>query len=210
MVVFGLWLWEQPSTERFAPVGEYVCQHLSRYAGRTLQSRSPTNLPDKRCHPPVRNISGWWKRAVNYTKYYSSSCPCSPPLCFDAACLGCHISVSRWLFSFMGSISCENSHSQKNILVISIMGLLCQWRAMWLKSNCLWESLLCFCFGKNLHSTCRLFHILQPDSLPLKFVLKQCQLREKNKKIRKRKLAMLNSLPLPLHSNEHSPLVLMK
>lgn len=55
-----LWQWVQPlwTKARYTPVGESICQHLSQYAGWTPKSRLPTNLTDKKCHPPVSNILG--------------------------------------------------------------------------------------------------------------------------------------------------------
>lgn len=63
-----------------APVGKCICQHLSQSAARTLQSRLPTNLPDKRCHPPLSNIWGSEER-VHCAEYLSSCCPCLATFC---------------------------------------------------------------------------------------------------------------------------------
>lgn len=83
---------EQLTKARCAPVGEYVCQQLSRCAGRTPQWSLSTNLSDKQCHPLVRNIYDLKERATKDNKYHSSSLVSWPLLCFDAARLCWHVS----------------------------------------------------------------------------------------------------------------------
>lgn len=94
-----LWQQTQPlwTKARCAPVGECVCQHLSQNAGWTLQSRLPTNLNNKQCHPPVSNILGG-RREGTVQNISSHSVLALLPLCYDAGCLCWHVSASNWFF----------------------------------------------------------------------------------------------------------------
>lgn len=112
-----LWQWVQPlwTKARYTAVGECVCQHLSQYAGWTLQSRLPTNLTDKQCHPPVSNILGG-RRGHTVQNISPHPVLALPPLCYDARSLCCHVSCIRLSFFCVLSIPFDkNTHKQVDL-----------------------------------------------------------------------------------------------
>lgn len=139
---------------RWAPVGECICQHLSQYAGWMLQSRLPTNLTDKQCHPPVSNILGG-RRGYTVQSTSPHHVLALPPLCYDAGGLCCHVLASGWFFyvlSVLAKATHIHTHKHKHTH---------RWLFVWASSKNVIQSgfqsnsvgvFFVFYFGKALHS----------------------------------------------------------
>lgn len=161
---------------RYTPVGECVCQHLSQYADWTLQSRLPTNLTDKQCHPQLSNILGG-KRGHTVQNASPHPVLAPPPRCYDARSL-----CDRLMFLGVCSILGKNTNTGKTPPNGSwVQASPANVEQSVLQSNCVGVSFGVLFWQSPPLSTPWLFRSASCNliSLPFKFkVLIQCQVKE--------------------------------